>query len=66
MKMGSAYYSLEQYQQALENYENSLKIYLKVHAEKHLDTAFGYEYVGNASHHLGENQKACENYEESL
>ncbi len=63
---GYAYYTLAQYDKAIEYYEKALKSDLKTFGEEHPDVAIDWNNLGAAWHAKGEYDKAIEYYEKAL
>ena len=64
--IGGVYYSMGEYAIALEYYEKSLAIQLKILDSEHPSTATSYNNIGEVYHNIGEYAKALEYYEKSL
>ena len=64
--IGGVYYSMGEYAKALENYEKSLAICLKVLGPEHPNTATSYNNIGAVYVNMGEYAKALEYYAKAL
>lgn len=63
---GAIYFDLEDYEQALSDYQKYIDIHLKLSPRNYILIAIGYENIGTALARLGQNDKALKNFEESL
>jgi tetratricopeptide (TPR) repeat protein len=60
------YNNMGKYEQALENYQKSLKIKLCSLGENHPNKASSYNKIGDTYDFMGKYENALENYEKSL
>ena len=64
--LGTVHYNLGDLEEAKENYERALTVYLKKLDPDHLDVAMCYNNLGNVHSNLGDLEQAKENYERAL